>query len=460
MRYILVFLIVVFLSLVGQAGGQVSPTDCKVFAVVRKQNEIGVEGFTLRNSESKAFPIKKSDGIVTIVLPYSVGLSGDLVRLGEERTIVGSCSSGTLSIKIKRPDGSSRDLPDLDTTAAARFDIRVSITGQLVKKAYSIISGTRIEPADGPVMDMFGGQIPLGPDDFSIAVETKAASSEMPGLSGEAQLVFDDYLFTTGKFKDGVERTFVIDTAASRSVLDKRYLPPDTLIESAKSTEYSEKGARTVDFAASGAGGKVANVQVAGIPQLTLGSISITGRSFLVLDQLPELGGRKVAGIVGLDVLRNARYLSFGYSDKPKGAVLRFGQTSTIGSATAEMPFTIAFETIYLKASIGGKPVELILDTGAPQTALPAGTTGILDLKLRKKPVTGIDGRPIEASEGRLKELGLGGNTYRDVPVMVADLPIFRTRGGANTGLIGNSFLKRFSLIEIDLAGSMIRFRR
>lgn len=126
---------------------------------------------------------------------------------------------------------------------------------------------------------------------------------------------------------------------------------------------------------------------------------------------------------------------------------------TSIAAAPLELPFKLDphHSAILLSAEVNGKPVTLILDTGATQTVLDAKLLGLtnLDLKVSRFSQTGpgFRGEAMWAS-ARLK---LGSRTWYDQRVVAMNLQDFGPRyGRAIHGILGQDILRQFDRVVID----------
>lgn len=450
--------------LVGVARAQ-SP-ECRLFLLKKTKTDFVLEAVSLKENEVQVFSIGKSSDVLTAILPYAPGRSGDFIQGDESRFLVVHYVDGELRPRVRKSDGSERALPPLKAADLVRYDIRINITGKNAKKALLLSAGGRVEPADGPVLDMFGGQIPLGDNDYAITLEI-AERQARASRAGEAPLEFvrarsgdGGYLFVKAAIPGGVEADFLVDFGASRTVVARAILPKDVAIREAMSTEYSERGARSVAYAASGAGGTVDRLFVAELTQLRVGTLVFQEPGVLVLDDLPVLASnRRIGGILGLDLLQQSNSVAFAYG--PDGEAKLVCGAGSAGGATVDVPFSIVAEHIVVKARVGDAPVDLILDTGSPESFVNptvAHAAGLDSAASASKPVTGLDGASIDVHTA-VGRLFLGSKTYERVPMSIADLPLLHTLGLHDTaGLLGGSFLRRFKRIEADFVAHTLRF--
>ena len=134
--------------------------------------------------------------------------------------------------------------------------------------------------------------VPVAPDDGAVEVALRTTSSGF--LSGEVGL-------------DGFEKNvnFIIDTAASITVISERFSQEEALLELAQPVK-----ARVI-----GAAGVTENVKVLQLPRLSLGLSKLEKINAAVLDMEPvnETAGFTQSGILGGNFLRHFRiYFDFG----------------------------------------------------------------------------------------------------------------------------------------------------
>lgn len=458
----LFFIATIIFSVTGLFAQDLAKDDCQALLLTKKGEEISLEKVAIPNNQVEIFPIKEDGENITIIFVYSAGMSGDFIKLSDKKMLIAQCRAGELKIKIRKADNSERELPPMNSADLSKYNIRVNVTGKTIKKAFRVNHKGEIEvDKNGPVIDMFGGKIPIGDTDYSITIEVTEAKTNA-SIKGAVPLEFNQYLFVKAQIGDGQTTDFIVDTAAAQSILAKNILPESIKLSEAKSVEYSEKGKRILDYAAGGAGGSLKGLMFAEVPLLKLGNLKFTDQSFLVIDALPKLGGREIGGIIGLDLLQQAKKISFSYPKNPneKKDLVFSDQNLNAFKNEIKVPFTIAFNHLYLNGKIGSDQIEFILDTGSPDTIITdkvAQSANLADFQKVDFPIKGLDGKPINAQKSILNQLKIAEIVVPSLPVIVADLPVFQQRGLTKTGLMGNSFLKQFSLIEIDFESKLVR---
>ncbi len=133
--------------------------------------------------------------------------------------------------------------------------------------------------------------------------------------------------------------------------------------------------------------------------------------------------------------------------------VLASLQPLLLFAAPLELPFELDSRhgAILLQAHVNGKPVTLILDTGASQTILDASVLGLTNLDLKMSRFSdsgpGLRGEAMWAS-ARLK---LGARTWDDHRVVAMNLaPLASRYGRPIHGILGQDLLRQFARVTIN----------
>jgi hypothetical protein len=259
----------------------------------------------------------------------------------------------------------------------------------------------------------------------------------------------------------------VIDTGGAQTLVARSFLPETTEIREAAMVEHSAAGRRLLEYAPGGATGAVRGILGhADIPVLRFGDVSFEHVTTAVIDEMPDIFGRPIAGILGLDLLRRGGGIHFEVPAAAAGpGTIRLGRISRADphELAAETSFTIVNDHIVVPVEVGPLAAHMILDTGAPTVLLDADTAraaGIAETEARA--VKGLDGKGVRSATGMVPILRIGALESENVEARVAPLTVFdRFRSGdQHLGLLGNEFLGRFSCVEIDFASRRIRFVR
>lgn len=415
--------------------------------------------------------IERAD-LVTCVLPFGLGQSGDLVpKSRRPARLVARLDGGSLRVEVTGGDGRARSLPPVAVADLEALDLRVNVTGAGGRQRAFVVRGnSAAEPASGPVLDMFGGKIPLGAGDWSLTVETTARERSAT-LRGDAPCLWRDGLVFVDVTGPGGRRgRFVVDTAAGATVVARGFLPEGAVIEPIEGLEHSAEGARVVPGVMAGAGGDVSSLLGATeLEALALGgggagagAVRVEDVRANVVKSLPELGGGPVDGILGLDVLSRCRLLRLERGVADAGVLSFDPQPEKANVGALACPFTMVARHIVLPARLDGTPASLVLDTGARGSLLPAALAARAGLApapgATERVFRGLDGRPLPARPVRVERLELGGAAAGAAVFFAGDLPALAALGlDGDSGLLGNDLLAAWRRLEVDFVAHEVR---
>jgi predicted aspartyl protease len=223
---------------------------------------------------------------------------------------------------------------------------------------------------------------------------------------------------------------FILDSAAGGSVIS-----PATR----DALGFTDKDGEIAHIV--GAGGTT-EYQSMRIPSITFGGFTQRDFHVTVIDLRKfqkKDGGEPYAGILGNDFLRHfdveinlraSEMVLYPHDEKGQTTIARLKGLTAVPN-TAEMDGFIAFE-----ASVEGKPVSAILDTGAPATivnwptAKQAGVTPESEGVTRREQGTGGRGtQKAETFNYQFKEVAAGPTRFPAGELRIADLPIFKALG-------------------------------
>jgi predicted aspartyl protease len=237
----------------------------------------------------------------------------------------------------------------------------------------------------------------------------------------------------------------MLDTAAGRSIIT-----PETL------AKLGQRPTNKRPLRVEGAGGAVA-ASLVDIGSFGVGRYRRREMSVIVLnlERIAEQIGRPIAGILGMDFLRNydlrvdleANKLRLYARDEANNV------DALVGRDVLER---VQFKAqhgglIMVKIYLDGAPVTGLLDTGAGRTIMnwkAAEAAGVTrTTKGVKKQLTryfGVDNNWIELFRYQFKQLEIGASLYSPAKIGIADLPVFSTLGFKEQPaiIIGADFLK------------------
>ncbi len=277
---------------------------CNFFLVKQTGEKASIERVTIEENRVKVF---NDPDIITFILPVSPGKAGDLIQeKNRNGAITVQFRGGKLYVKSKFKDGREYKQPLIDINDLKKYSIRVSITGgNGFKKAYRIENYNELYEDMGPVLDIFAGRIPLGKKDFSITIETDVVknTTKLNGIIPFRHV--KNWTVVEAKLPNMKKGLFVVDYAATGSVISKETLPPNAKITELKTVSYSTKGKQVGRGVMFGANGKVENfLGKTTLSNLKIADLKIDNVYIGVLDNFPELDKEnKIIGILGNDIL-------------------------------------------------------------------------------------------------------------------------------------------------------------
>ncbi|MHC4080321.1 MAG: aspartyl protease family protein [Planctomycetota bacterium] len=464
------FLCLIALSLAAAFAVPAAGADGSTNIFLLRQTDRGpvVDAVPIAANEMKAFHCNHGgQGPIDVIFPPSAGRSASLIQIGDGCTIVVRHTGAALQVESRAADGSRREYPPREIEDLARYDIRVNISGPEQRAAFVIEQYDRVRRDVGPVCNMFAGSLPPAMLANAIIVETDTyLHSAGPPVSGVVPLELDRWPFVKVTLPDGTTSDFIVDVGAASTVIDRSLLPEEIEIGAASVVEYSNAGKRTLKYAPGGATGQVQTVLGhVDLDHIRLGGLEVPDVALTVLEEVPDLFGRPVGGILGMDVLRRAEVLTLSRSkDKENQWALAFGDSGGAKPMDAvEVPFALASTHLIIESACNGTPVFFVLDSGAPTTFLDAQAAGAVGVKgdeSARDQAHGLDAGSVDMLPGVIETVTLDGRSFRNVECRIAALSAFNSLRAPqqHVGLLGVSFFSRFDRIEIDFVEHVVRF--
>jgi hypothetical protein len=193
---------------------------CGLYVLKKSHDGVTIERVPLADGEERV--LNDSD-IITFVLPLSPGQSGDLIQQSRPRgTITARCRNNALKVTVRMPDGQVRDMPEQPLEQLQQYDVRVNVVGgDGSRNVFVIEAYASNAEGEGPVIDMFGGIVPMEPGDYSVTLEvSKREDTEF--LTGSVPFLVAEELFITDVTLPGGETgRFIIDFGAGTTVFSK-----------------------------------------------------------------------------------------------------------------------------------------------------------------------------------------------------------------------------------------------
>ena len=439
---------------------------CRVMILRASDHGVVLEPVRLVEGEAHIFAPGE---IITVVLPFGIGMSGDLVQAADRTgSIHVVCSDGVIRVSIRGENGETKALPDVSLADATAVDLRVNVTsGDGAKKAFAVRGYSTVEDADGPVVDMFGGAIPMSAGDYSITTEVTPGAAPAV-VTGTIPLeVRDGFLLAEGSTPGGGSGLFVVDFGAGTTLVTKDFLPAGTVVEPVLAVEHSAEGERVLPSEMTGAGGDVAGFLGASLlDALVLGDIVLRDYSVRVIGEMPDFGSEPIAGILGLDVLERAGVASVAFGPEGAGVLTltQAGLSGEVPDGAIELPFNTAAGHIFLDGALGDTPVMFLFDTGARSTIIPTGLADVAGLEagtLPPREFRGLDGNLLPARSVVADFFTLAGRPFPPLEMYAADLPVLEGLGlDEGSGLLGIDFVLGFSRFDVDFSAGVLRLWR
>ncbi|MBE2218649.1 MAG: aspartyl protease family protein [Ignavibacteria bacterium] len=450
-----IFFIIVSLNIFAQT------SSVSVFLLKKSDTGLEIEKISIAENETEVFVCGESEGCITLILPVSAGTSGDFVKAGNKSVMIARFTEGKLKISVQKPDGTQKELLSKTPEELSRFDIKVNVISTDVKKVFKISGYEKAEADDSsPVIDMFQGNIPMNPGDYSITTEITDAEKSMK-LEG----VFDirhhgGYYFTELVLNNSQKVNAVIDLAAAQSFLTRSAVPEGVNTFKTSSSMISADGSESVESSLSGFGGSLTGLEACSITESSLGSIKTGNWTYYVIDSLKTVDGVKIEAIIGLDILRNADFITMQIPAEQNGKCF-LSSKSMLKEPEETIPFTLSQGHIFFKGLVNGTESSFLLDSGSPFCIFPMSTAKMFNVNTTTgKKIFGADGNEIKTETGSIENITIGSIGIKNIDCLFTDSPIFAKYGlESNGGLIGTSLLNMLQLLEIDLTSQVLRIK-
>jgi predicted aspartyl protease len=222
-------------------------------------------------------------------------------------------------------------------------------------------------------------------------------------------------------------RSFLVDTGASPSILDRKIAHELQLVERAGS--HLHLLGHNVDSS------------TAWIPSISVGPVGRQNVRVLVQDLslLHARLGIRIDAILGLDVLSPENF-TIDYRRK----ILRFGAVPHLASS---LPFLGNSNSVSVEISSGRHPIRLLIDTGASGLILFQGSVPLGPQQYQPLTSSTNLGGDFAVRPVTLTDVELGDNRFSSLPASLVDAPDFARQGF--DGLMGVSALD-FRQIAFD----------
>ena len=285
-----------------------------------------------------------------------------------------------------------------------------------------------------------------------------AGNAAAQSVYGEITLVQEQgYLLAETVMPGGTPAWFAVDLAVATSAVTKAYAGSSD-IQSLQG--MNDPLARPRFFSALGGFGFTGEiVGKTTLKQMLVGGLEFTDANVMVLDNVPAIAGRKIAGVFGTDMLRRAEIAVFMYGDSPR-LLLKSRARKNVGDAV-ELPMNVVNGYIMTAGTLNGQRVDLLFDTGSPASYLPVGTvraTGAAALPNSAREITTLNGETVTVRDAKQGQLGIGEARFEDVPLHIGELPVFKTLPTSTVPLLlGNDFFSRLRSVQFNFSENSIR---
>lgn len=440
-------------------------SDCTLYVLQKRDDGLRISSIQIAENATHVLSMAATSGNIALLMPFGLGKSGEIAqRARQPVSALVRCHPGAIQTTYQWANDLTKTLPEVDLASWATYDMRINVTAfDGVQQAFWIRGGQEVAHAEGPILDMFGGQVPLQTGDYSITTEVMP-HAQLAALSGAAPLVFDGAHFFVEAVQPGqASQTWIVDLGATGSVIAASVLPKGTPIRQLEQIEHSPAGTKSSQGTMEGFGGTIGGFQGrAVLRQLKIGSLQVDSLTVGVLDALPNIGGRNPVGILGLDVLRRADVLTLAYSDT--NPTITWGTSPQLKQPTIETLFSLAYGHVFVEGTINDQPATILLDTGARLSFIASRLMEMAELTpdpSQTQFVAGLDGKRHTVQAVPNGTLRLGMDTSFPISMYVGPIPVLSSIGLEDEGiLLGNDWLGTFKYLELDFTNRRLRLAR
>jgi hypothetical protein len=283
--------------------------------------------------------------------------------------------------------------------------------------------------------------------------------SNAQNVYGEMKLMFDrGYLFASSTMPDGSEAWFAVDLAVATTSVSKAWLGERARIQKYQGRADMEEVRSYFALGGVGFTGDVAGKAI--LPKLNLGGLDFPDANVAVLEQTPEVAGRRIAGIIGTDLLRRAEIAVFYYGARPR-LLLKSKGGSTPGSV--ELPMKVVNGYAFVQGSINDTAVDVLLDTGSPESWFPVKTLRLVGASATPnstRELQTLDGHALKVRGSNVQSITFGKSSFGKQTFGIAELGVFsQIPENLVPVLLGNSFFSSMEYVEINFADSVVRLK-
>lgn len=220
---------------------------------------------------------------------------------------------------------------------------------------------------------------------------------------------------------DSVEGNFILDTGAPYLILNETYF-----------RDYPTETNNDVE--SSGANGPIANVSKIRVDKLTFGTFQFSQvhADLVSLSKIENSKNIKILGLIGMQFLKKCELIIDYENSLLYLHLINRKETDTYQSVFLQdkstfntLPIELVNDKILTTTEVAGKKIKVMVDCGAEMSMLDSRLPDkVLDDILIKGRiiVNGNGSKKVEALQGEIMNMNVGGNIWQNVPVIVTNM--------------------------------------
>ncbi len=285
-----------------------------------------------------------------------------------------------------------------------------------------------------------------------------AGTAVAQSVYGEMTLSREDgYLLAETVMPDGNTAWFAVDLAVATTAVSKAYAGTT---EIKKLQSNADPLARPRFHTALGGFGLSAEiVGKAKLGSMKVGGLEFTDASVVVLDDMPAIAGKPIAGVFGTDMLRRAEIALFTFGDSPRLMLKSRARKNVTGAV--DCPMNLVKGYVMAAGTMNGQKADFLFDTGSPASYIPVKTvraTGAAAVPGSTQNITTLDGKSVTVRQAENAAVTIGEAEFEDVPLHIGELPVFSTLPDSSVPvLLGNDFFTRMQSVQFNFPDNTVR---
>ncbi len=283
--------------------------------------------------------------------------------------------------------------------------------------------------------------------------------SSAQNVYGEMKLTFDrGYLFAESTMPNGDATWFAIDLAVANTSVSKAWLGDRAQIRKQQGRGRNDEPRSY--FALGGVGFSAGVEGKATLQGMHIGGLNFPAANVTVLDETPVIAGKRIAGIVGTDLLRRAEIAVFYYGSNPR---LLLKSKSKPAAGAIELPMKVVNGYAFVQGTMNDTNVDVLLDTGSPESWFPVKTLRLVGASATpnsSREVTTLDGLSLKVRGSDVNEISFAGAAFEKQTFGIAELGVFsQIPENLVPVLLGNSFFSTLDHVEINFTDNVVRMK-